>query len=87
MSEYITKGTCSKKITFEVENDLLKNVHFVNGCPGNLLGISQLVEGLSIDEVIAKFEGISCGGRPTSCPDQLALALKEWKDMHNKKQL
>lgn len=79
MFEYVTKGTCAKKITFDVEDNKLKNVNFINGCPGNLLGISQLVEGMSIDEVIAKFSGISCGDRPTSCPDQLALALKDWQ--------
>lgn len=82
MFEYITKGTCANKILFDVEDQKLKNVSFINGCPGNLLGISQLVEGLSIDDVIAKFDGISCGGRPTSCPDQLANALKKWKAEH-----
>lgn len=80
MFEYITKGTCARKISFDVVDNKLKNVSFTNGCPGNLLGISHLVEGLTIEEVIVKFEGISCGGRPTSCPDQLALALKAYKE-------
>ncbi|MBC7959753.1 MAG: TIGR03905 family TSCPD domain-containing protein [Vallitaleaceae bacterium] len=79
MFEYKSKGTCSTKILFDVEGNKLKNVQFINGCPGNLLGISQLVDGLTIEAVIEKFDGISCGGRPTSCPDQLAAALKKWK--------
>lgn len=73
---YKTKGTCSREITFEVENGKVKNVQFFGGCNGNLKGISSLVEGMDIDEVIARVEGIHCGPKDTSCPDQLAQALK-----------
>ncbi|MEG1838683.1 MAG: TIGR03905 family TSCPD domain-containing protein [Bacteroidaceae bacterium] len=76
---YKTSGTCSIHIELEVENDILKNVKFWGGCNGNLQGISRLVQGLPVEEVISKLEGISCGGRPTSCPDQLCKALRELK--------
>lgn len=78
--EYRTKGTCSQRIIFEIEDNILKNVQFLGGCNGNLKGISSLVEGMDIDEVIAKVEGIQCGFKATSCPDQLAKALKEAKE-------
>lgn len=78
--EYRTKGTCSQRIIFDVEDNILKNVQFIGGCNGNLKGISSLVEGMNIDDVIAKVEGISCGFKSTSCPDQLAKALKEAKE-------
>ena len=78
--QYNTKGTCSREIHFEVEDGKLKNVTYIGGCNGNLKGISSLVEGMEIDEVIARLEGISCGGKPTSCPDQLATALKQLKE-------
>ena len=77
---YKTSGTCSREIHFELENNQVKNVRFVGGCNGNLQGISALVEGQNVDDVIARIEGISCGGRPTSCPDQLARALKQAKE-------
>lgn len=77
--QYKTKGTCSQEITFEIENGKLKNVSFLGGCNGNLKGISSLVEGMDVDEVIARVEGIQCGMKPTSCPDQLAQALKAAK--------
>lgn len=77
--EYATKGTCSRKITFEIEDGKVKNVQFLGGCNGNLKGISALVEGMDVDEVIARVEGIRCGMKPTSCPDQLANALKDAK--------
>lgn len=76
---YRTQGTCSQQIIFEVEDNKIHNLHFIGGCNGNLQGIGKLVEGMDIDEVIARVEGISCGGRPTSCPDQLARALKQVK--------
>lgn len=78
--EYRTKGTCSQRIIFDVEDNILKNVEFIGGCNGNLKGISSLVEGMNIDDVIAKIEGITCGFKSTSCPDQLAKALKEAKE-------
>ena len=77
--EYKTKGTCSQHILFEIEDDKIKNVQFIGGCKGNLKGISSLVDGMSVDEVIARVEGIHCGMKQTSCPDQLAQALKAAK--------
>ena len=75
--EYKTKGTCSQYINFEIEDGKLKNVQYIGGCNGNLKGISSLVEGMDVDEVIARLEGTICGSKNTSCPDQLATALKE----------
>ncbi|MEG2017572.1 MAG: TIGR03905 family TSCPD domain-containing protein [Clostridium sp.] len=76
---YITSGVCSKEINFEVVDNKVKNVSFVRGCMGNLLGIGSLVEGMDINEVISRLEGLKCGPKSTSCPDQLAQALKEYK--------
>ncbi|MBQ9168716.1 MAG: TIGR03905 family TSCPD domain-containing protein [Oscillospiraceae bacterium] len=75
--EYKTKGTCSQKILFDVEDGKVSNVQFLGGCNGNLKGISALVEGMPVAEVISRVEGIKCGMKSTSCPDQLAQALKE----------
>ena len=77
MYEYKTKGTCSQRIFFDVEEGKVKNVQFVGGCNGNLKGIAALVEGMDVNEVITRVEGIHCGMKATSCPDQLAQALKE----------
>ncbi len=77
---YKTKGTCSREITFELENGKVKNVQFFGGCNGNLKGIGSLVEGMDVDEVIARIDGITCGMKSTSCPDQLAQALKQAKN-------
>lgn len=77
--EYTTKGTCSRSILFDIEDGKVKNVQYIGGCNGNLKGISSLVEGMDIDEVIARLEGTTCGMKSTSCPDQLATALKEAK--------
>ncbi|WP_295634967.1 TIGR03905 family TSCPD domain-containing protein [uncultured Mitsuokella sp.] len=74
---YKTKGTCSKAIMVELDGKKIKHVAFEGGCNGNLSGISKLVEGMDIDFVISRFAGNTCGPRPTSCPDQLAHALKE----------
>lgn len=78
--KYKTKGTCSQHILFEIEENKLKNVQFIGGCNGNLQGICRLVEGMDVDEVIARIDGIRCGMKPTSCPDQLATALKQAKE-------
>ncbi len=78
--EYKTKGTCSVKIDFEVEDNKLKNVVYYGGCNGNLKGISNLLEGMNIDDVITKLDGVTCGMKKTSCPDQLAQALKAYKN-------
>ena len=75
--EYKTKGTCSQKIFFDIEDGKVTNVQFLGGCNGNLKGISALVEGMPVEEVIRRVEGIRCGMKSTSCPDQLARALKE----------
>ena len=75
--EYRTKGTCSQRILFEIENNILTNVQFLGGCNGNLKGIGSLVEGMPVDEVIRRLDGIQCGMKSTSCPDQLAKALKD----------
>ena len=73
---YTTRGTCSRKINFDLEDGIVKNVNFVGGCNGNTKGISQLVDGMQAEDVIKKLEGAQCGFRGTSCPDQLARALK-----------
>jgi len=74
---YKTKGTCSQMISFEIEDGKLKNVQFLGGCNGNLKGIGSLVDGMDVQTVIERLEGTKCGMKPTSCPDQLAKALKE----------
>ena len=75
--EYKTRGTCSTKITFDLDGDTVTNVRFTGGCNGNLKGIGQLVEGMDAEEVIKRLEGTTCGFKSTSCPDQLAQALKQ----------
>ena len=77
--EYKTKGTCSQHILFDIEDGKVRNVQYIGGCNGNLKGIGALVEGMDIDDVIARVDGIRCGGKETSCPDQLATALKQAK--------
>ena len=77
--EYKTSGTCSKFIKLSIKNNIIEDIQFVGGCPGNLLGIQNLVKGMGIDEVISKFQGVPCGDKPTSCPDQLALCLQQYK--------
>lgn len=72
-----TQGTCSSHIEVEVEDGIIKEVFFWGGCNGNLQGISRLVKGMKVDEVINRLEGIRCGNRWTSCPDQLCKALQE----------
>lgn len=78
--QYTTHGTCSKVIGAEITDGIITNIEFVGGCQGNLTGISKLVIGMHIDEVINRLEGINCGGRGTSCPDQLAKCLIEYKN-------
>ena len=75
MLHYKTKGTCSSRILLDVEDGKVRNVEFIGGCNGNLQGIGKLVEGMPVDEVIARLRGIRCGYKATSCPDQLATAL------------
>ncbi len=73
---YKTKGVCAREIQIETEGNIIKSVAFVGGCDGNTNGISNLVVGMPVDEVIKKLEGVTCGYKSTSCPDQLAQALK-----------
>jgi uncharacterized protein (TIGR03905 family) len=75
--KYRTSGTCARSIEFELDGGKIKNVRFEGGCNGNLKGIGSIVEGMNAEDVIAKLEGIRCGFKSTSCPDQLAKALKE----------
>lgn len=77
---YTTKGVCSKGIDFEVEDNIIKHVTFTGGCSGNTSGISKLVDGMNVDDVIERLEGTKCGFKSTSCPDQLAKALKAYKE-------
>lgn len=82
MYQYKTNGVCSQAILFDVVDNKLKDVQFIGGCAGNTAGICKLVEGMDVDEVISRLEGIKC--RPTtSCPDQLAQALKKYKEQQN----
>ena len=75
--DYRTSGTCAQLIHFELDGDIVKNVQFLGGCNGNLQGIGKLVEGMKADDVIARLQGIRCGNKTTSCPDQLARALAQ----------
>lgn len=75
--EYKTNGTCSSMIHFDIEDGTVRNVKFTGGCNGNLKGISALVEGMPVEDVITRLEGTTCGFKSTSCPDQLAQALKQ----------
>lgn len=74
---YKTKGVCSQAIELEMDHDIIKHVQFIGGCNGNTKGIAQLVEGMKAQDVISRLEGTRCGNKPTSCPDQLAKAIKE----------
>lgn len=76
---YTTRGTCSKNINITVEDDIVTEISFVGGCSGNTQGVARLAIGMNIDEVISRLKGIKCGFKPTSCPDQLACALENYK--------
>ena len=78
MDSFAVKGVCANQIQIEVENKIIKKVKFVGGCSGNSQGVSILVEGMAVEDAIGKLSGIRCGGRPTSCPDQLAKALETY---------
>lgn len=77
MKSFKTKGVCAQEIQFDVEDDIITKVDIIGGCSGNGQGVARLVEGMNVDEAIEKLQGIKCGFRSTSCPDQLAKALKE----------
>ena len=82
MNTYKTRGVCSREIRFDIDGNTIKTVQFVGGCSGNTQGVARLIEGMDIDEAIQRIDGIDCGGRGTSGPDQLARALKEYKETH-----
>ena len=79
MFTYKTSGVCSSKIDIEISNDIIQSVKFTGGCNGNLSGIGQLVKGMKVDDVIDRLNGVLCGNKSTSCPDQLSKALAAWK--------
>ena len=80
MNVYKTHGVCSRAIRFDLDGDVIRHVEFEGGCSGNTQGVARLVEGMTAKEAIRRLSGISCNGRPTSCPDQLARALREYLD-------
>lgn len=75
--DFTPKGVCSRRMLVEVEDGVVKSLQVTGGCSGNLQGISKLVEGMTVEEVIRRLDGINCNGKGTSCPDQLAQALKQ----------
>lgn len=75
--EYRTRGVCSQAIRFDIVDNKVHNVQFLGGCAGNTQGVARLIEGMDVEEAISRMEGIKCGPRATSCPDQLANALKQ----------
>lgn len=83
MLQYIPQGVCSRQINVELDGDTIKSVEFIGGCAGNTQGVARLVQGMKVDEAISRIEGIQCGFKPTSCPDQLAKALREAKSTQN----
>lgn len=82
---YNPVGVCSQEIIINVENDIIQSVEFIGGCPGNTMGVANLLKGMHIDEAIKRLKGIDCRGRGTSCPDQLSKALEEIKNRSNNK--
>ncbi len=78
MNVYKTSGVCAKEINFEVKDNKIVDIKFVKGCPGNTLGLTQILKGMEVQEAISKLKGIDCHGRGTSCPDQVALALENY---------
>lgn len=79
---YNTHGTCSRQLRFLIDHDVIEEIQIIGGCDGNLKGIKSLITGLNVHEVIDKLEGIRCGTKNTSCPDQIAKALKEYLSSH-----
>lgn len=77
---YEPQGTCSMQMIFEIDGDVVKDLQIIGGCPGNTIGISALVKGRKVDEIIELLRGIQCGNKGTSCPDQVAIALQEYKE-------
>lgn len=77
---YQTKGVCSREMHFEIEGDVVKSLEVIGGCAGNLMGISRIIQNKSIDEVVEAFKGVRCGTKDTSCPDQIAKALLQYRN-------
>ena len=77
---YTTRGTCSRQITFELDENRVKNIHFVGGCDGNLKAVSKLADGMTVEQIESMLRGNTCGPRPTSCADQLAIAVQQAYD-------
>jgi uncharacterized protein (TIGR03905 family) len=80
---YYTKGTCSKEIHFDLQGNVVRNVQFISGCPGNTIGVSRLVDGMTVEEIEKQLKGIRCGAKLTSCPDQLAIAVRQAYERDN----
>ena len=82
--EYSTKGTCSVKMMFDIDEntDTVQNLEVIGGCNGNLKGIGALLKGMKVEDVISRLDGITCGIKPTSCPDQIAKALSAYEAQH-----
>ena len=80
---YKTRGVCARSISFDIEDNIVKNIKFSGGCSGNTQGVAKLAEGMTTDEIIARLSGIKCGMKPTSCPDQMSKALLEYKKSEN----
>lgn len=81
--EFTPSGVCCQKMIIDIDNDIINNVEFIGGCPGNLLGISQIIKGKSVNEVINAFDGVKCGKKPTSCPEQLSKAINHYLKQQN----
>lgn len=81
---YNTTGVCARQVSFDLTNGIVRGISFYGGCSGNQQGVAHLAEGMNVDEVITRLKGIRCGGKPTSCPDQLAKALIAAKEQQNK---
>lgn len=77
---YRTTGVCAQQVSFDLTDGIVREISFYGGCPGNQQGIARLAEGMNVDEIIGRLKGIRCGGKPTSCPDQLACALQAAKE-------
>lgn len=80
---YIPQGVCSRKMVFEIEEKIVRDLQIIGGCPGNTIGVSTLIKGKNIDEIIQMLKGIPCGNKGTSCPDQIAKALQKYKERYS----
>ncbi|MBQ4114238.1 TIGR03905 family TSCPD domain-containing protein [bacterium] len=83
MIQYQPKGVCSRMMQIKIKDNIIEDIEIIGGCAGNLIGIGQLVKGMNINDIIPKISGIPCGKRPTSCPDQLSVALKAYLNAKN----